>query len=205
MHIREGLLLKGCTVWNHVTWCGCWVPMSCLHLQLIHPCLTARTALEHPFILPGPSGRCSGWTHAGSIQFLIKMLIKHINDEKGGKFFFNVRKLERASGKDARMWESGRATRQGQWQWLKGIIGLFAVMFCRQLVARRSKQGWEKREVWLHWLCLLMQAQKAKEDPSLEKTQSLKAEGGLGADYMGLSCASEAEPQAFFLWPVLLI
>lgn len=50
-----------------------------------------------------------------------------------------------------------------------------------------------------------MQAQKAKADPSPDEIQSPKAEGSLGADYMGLFYGSEAEPQAFFLWSVLLI
>lgn len=33
------------------------------------------------------------------------MLIKYINDKKGGRFFLNVREFERVSGKDVRMWE----------------------------------------------------------------------------------------------------
>ena len=50
-----------------------------------------------------------------------------------------------------------------------------------------------------------MQAQKAKADPSSEEIQFPKAEGSLGANYMGLSYGSEEEPQPFFLRPVLLI
>lgn len=75
------------------------------------------------------------------------MLIKYTNDKKGGRFFLNVRELERASGKDVRMWESDTATRQGQWQWLKGIIGPSAVMFCRGLAAMWSRHDWERRSL----------------------------------------------------------
>lgn len=64
--------------------------------------------------------------------------------------------------KDVRMWESGTATRQGQWQWLKGIIGASAVMLCRGLRARWSKQAEESDQAD----CFLKQAQKAKADPS---------------------------------------
>lgn len=99
--------------------------------------------------LPGLIGRPSGWTYVDSIQFLIKMLIKHTNDKKKWRFFLNVRELVRASRKDVRMWESGPATKQGQRQWLKGIIRTSAMMLCRALVARWSNQGWERSLVRL--------------------------------------------------------
>lgn len=150
MHITEGLLWKDCTVLNHVTWAtrDCWLPtMPRLHLQLLLLFLTARITLQHPFILPSSNGRPSRWTHAGSIWFSIKMLIKYTNDKNKEQFFKKCHGTWKSKWKDVRMWESGTATRQGQWQWLKGIIGASAVC---------SAGGWgpggpsrAERGVWL--------------------------------------------------------
>ena len=46
------------TVLNSPESSDCWLPtVWYLHCWLIHPCLPAWTALEHPLMLPGPTGR----------------------------------------------------------------------------------------------------------------------------------------------------
>ena len=110
LHITEGPLSQRCTVQKSG---DCWSPtVSYLHCWLIHPCFPAWTALEHPLMLPGPTGRPSGWTPAGFIQFLIKMLVSILMLKKEGNFFKCQRTWKRKWG-DCQNVRIGRSHKAG--------------------------------------------------------------------------------------------
>lgn len=93
------------------------------------------------------------------------------------------------------MWESGTATRQGQWQRLKGIIGASAVMLCRELRARWSKQSWERLAA--SW------GRPRKQRQTLpQRRVSLPRHKEAWEQITRSSGASGPVPQASFLWPV---
>lgn len=67
----------------------------------------------------------------------------------------------------------------------QGIIGTSAVMFCGVLVARWSKQGWQRSLIWLTLPPEAGPESKGRSFP--REIQSSTAGGDLGTDSMGLS------------------
>lgn len=112
---------------------------------------------------------------------------------------FKCQELQRHSGKDVRMWESGTTMSQEQWQWLKGITGPSTALLCRELVALWSRKGYERKSLIGLTLPLEGGPESLGRPFARKKHSPPRQREGLGWIIWRLSVIQRPETQAYFL------